>query len=70
MPRASSIMGKCFNLSAPEPGTEAANASPSICAPAPVFSFGLSAYRMPDYTCWYVLRFYLLLLLLFIQKLY
>lgn len=56
MPRASSTVGECANLSAPQSGTEAAATSPGVRTLSTVPGLGLSTYGMPNHTCGYVLK--------------
>jgi serine/threonine protein kinase len=64
MSRASTIVGECVDISAPQSDTAATETSFGICASAPVSGARLSAHRMQNHTCWFVLSYHYLLLVL------
>jgi hypothetical protein len=64
MSRASSIVGECVDIFAPQSNTPITETSSGICASALVLGARLSTHRMQNHTCWSVLSYRHLLLVL------
>lgn len=54
MPCAPPIMGECFSFLTPQPSREATLSSHHSRSSSPISSIGLSSYRVPDNTHWFV----------------